>query len=73
MEIINCIKEEFPQPTYDHNFISDLMRGFKGKIKPQGDLIDNLELFNYIYESFEAIEHPNMVNTVSIEEALRSI
>ena len=52
------ITNEFPSPEYDRNFINDLVNNYSGDINPNGDLLDNMGLFNYIWECLVAIEHP---------------
>jgi len=58
MNLKNELKREFPSPEYDWNFINDLVDNYQDKINPNGDLIDNMELFNYIWECLTVIEHP---------------
>ena len=59
MNLNECIIDEFPSPEYDRNFINDLVDNYSGDINPNGDLLDNMGLFNYIWESLVAIEHPS--------------
>ena len=60
MNLLNeYIIDEFPSPEYDRNFINDLVDNYSGDINPNGDLLDNMGLFNYIWESLVAIEHPS--------------
>ncbi len=58
MNLNECIIDEFPSPEYDRNFINDLVNNYSGDINPNGDLLDNMGLFNYIWECLVAIEHP---------------
>ena len=50
--------DEFPSPDYDRNFINDLVDNYQGEINPNGDLLDNMGLFTYIWDCLVAIEHP---------------
>ena len=58
MNLNEYIIDEFPSPEYDREFINDLVNNYSGDINPNGDLLDNMGLFNYIWESLVAIEHP---------------
>ena len=58
MNLNEYIIDEFPSPEYDRNFINDLVNNYSGDINPNGDLLDNMGLFNYIWECLVAIEHP---------------
>ena len=59
MNLNEYLIDEFPSPEYDRNFINDLVNNYSGDINPNGDLLDNMGLFNYIWESLVAIEHPS--------------
>ena len=52
------ITNEFPSPEYDRDFINDVVDSYQGRINPNGDLLDNMGLFNHIWECLVAIEHP---------------
>ena len=58
MNLNEYLIDEFPSPEYDREFINDLVNNYSGDINPNGDLLDNMGLFNYIWESLVAIEHP---------------
>ncbi len=58
MNLNEYLIDEFPSPEYDREFINDLVNNYSGDINPNGDLLDNMGLFNYIWESLIAIEHP---------------
>ena len=58
MNLNEYIIDEFPSPEYDREFINDLVNNYSGDINPNGDLLDNMGLYNYIWESLVAIEHP---------------
>ena len=58
MSLNECIINEFPSPDYDRNFINDLVDNYQGRINRNGDLLDNMGLFNYIWDNLVAIEHP---------------
>ena len=58
MNLNEYIIDEFPSPEYDRNFINDLVNNYSGDINPNGDLLDNMGLYNYIWECLVAIEHP---------------
>jgi hypothetical protein len=58
MNLNEYIIDEFPSPEYDRNFINDLVNNYSGDINPNGDLLDNMGLFNYIWECLKVIEHP---------------
>ena len=58
MNLNEYLIDEFPSPEYDREFINDLVNNYSGDIDPNGDLLDNMGLFNYIWESLVAIEHP---------------
>ena len=55
------IINEFPSPEYDRNFINDLIDNYPGDINPNGDFLDNIDLWDYIWECLEVIEHPSTV------------
>ena len=59
MNLNEYITDEFPSPEYDREFINDVVDSYQGRINPNGDLLDNMGLFNYIWESLVAIEHPS--------------
>ena len=58
MNLNEYLIDEFPSPEYDREFINDLVNNYSGDINPNGDLLDNMGLYNYIWESLVAIEHP---------------
>ena len=58
MNLNEYLIDEFPSPEYDREFINDLVNNYSGDINPNGDLLDNMGLFNYIWESLVAIKHP---------------
>jgi len=58
MNLNEYIIDEFPSPEYDRNFINDLVNNYSGDTNPNGDLLDNMGLYNYIWECLVAIEHP---------------
>ena len=58
MNLNEYLIDEFPSPEYDREFINDLVNNYSGDINPNGDLLDNMGLFNYIWESLVTIEHP---------------
>ena len=58
MNLNEYLIDEFPSPEYDREFINDLVNNYSGDIDPNGDLLDNMGLYNYIWESLVAIEHP---------------
>jgi len=61
MNLNECIIDEFPSPEYDRNFINDLVNNYSGDINPNGDFLDNIDLWDYIWECLEAIEHPSTI------------
>ena len=63
MNLNEYIIDEFPSPEYDRNFINDLVNNYSGDINPNGDLLDNMGLYNYIWECLVAIEHPGTEST----------
>ena len=58
MNLNEYLIDEFPSPEYDREFINDLVNNYSGDINPNGDLLDNMGLYNYIWESLVAIKHP---------------
>jgi len=69
MNLNEYITDEFPSPEYDREFINDVVDSYQGRINPNGDLLDNMGLFNYIWESLVAIEHPS-TEPVDVESLL---
>lgn len=69
MNLNEYIIDEFPSPEYDRNFINDLVNNYSGDINPNGDLLDNMGLFNYIWECLKVIEHPG-TESVDTESSL---
>jgi len=68
MTLNEHIEDEFPSPTYDVNFINDVVSNYNFEIDHDGDLLnDNLDLFFHIWESFESIGHPNMKSQTPLE------
>tara|TARA_R110002051_G_scaffold13120_1_gene44423 strand:- start:175 stop:438 length:264 start_codon:yes stop_codon:yes gene_type:complete len=62
------ITDEFPSAEYDPDIIKGLVEGYKGEINLNGNLLpDNIDLFDYIYDSFVDSGHPGM-KPVSNEE-----
>ena len=59
MNLNECIIDEFPSPEYDRDFINELVNNYSGDINPNGDFLDNIDLWDYIWECLEAIEHPS--------------
>ncbi len=74
MNLNECIIDEFPSPEYDRDFINELVNNYSGDINPNGDLLDNMGLFNYIWECLVAIEHPGtkFIDTESLLDDLVS-
>ena len=66
------ITNEFPSPEYDRNFINDLVNNYSGDINPNGDLLDNMGLFNYIWECLVAIEHPG-TESVDLDDLVSDV
>jgi len=71
MNLNECIMDEFPSPDYDRNFINDLVDNYQGEINPNGDLLDNMGLFTYIWDCLVAIEHPG-TETVDMDSVFDS-
>jgi hypothetical protein len=61
MNLNECIIDEFPSPEYDRDFINELVNNYSGDINPNGDFLDNIDLWDYIWECLEAIEHPSTI------------
>ena len=61
MNLNECVIDEFPSPEYDRNFINELVNNYSGDINPNGDFLDNIDLWDYIWECLEAIEHPSTI------------
>ena len=58
MSLNEVILNEFPSPEYDREFINDVVDSYQGRINRNGDLMDNMGLFNHIWDNLVAIEHP---------------
>ncbi len=61
MNLNECIIDEFPSPEYDRDFVNELVNNYSGDINPNGDFLDNIDLWDYIWECLEAIEHPSTI------------
>ena len=61
MNLNECIIDEFPSPEYDRDFINELVNNYSGDINPNGDFLDNIDLWDYIWECLEIIEHPSTI------------
>ena len=61
MNLNEYLIDEFPSPEYDREFINDLVNNYSGDINPNGDFLDNIDLWDYIWECLEAIEHPSTI------------
>ena len=61
MNLNECIIDEFPSPEYDRDFVNELVNNYSGDINPNGDFLDNINLWDYIWECLEAIEHPSTI------------
>jgi len=58
MSLNEILLNEFPSPEYDREFINDVVDSYQGRINRNGDLMDNMGLFNHIWDNLVAIEHP---------------
>lgn len=58
MSLNEVLLNEFPSPEYDREFINDVVDSYQGRINRNGDLMDNMGLFNHIWDNLVAIEHP---------------
>jgi len=72
MNLNEYIIDEFPSPEYDRNFINDLVNNYSGDINPNGDLLDNMGLFNYIWECLKVIEHPG-TESVDLDDLVSDV
>ena len=61
MNLNEYLIDEFPSPEYDRDFINELVNNYSGDINPNGDFLDNIDLWDYIWECLEAIEHPSTI------------
>ena len=61
MNLNEYLIDEFPSPEYDRNFINDLVNNYSGDINPNGDFLDNIDLWDYIWECLKVIEHPSTI------------
>ena len=61
MNLNEYIIDEFPSPEYDRDFVNELVNNYSGDINPNGDFLDNIDLWDYIWECLEAIEHPSTI------------
>ena len=72
MNLNEYIINEFPSPEYDRDFINDVVDNYQGRINPNGDLLDNMGLFNYIWECLKVIEHPG-TESVDLDDLVSDV